>query len=224
MTDIKNTKKLLRKEVRSKISALSPQYIVESDAGIYRSVTAMSEFMSAPTIFAYYSIDREVDTQRLIALALELGKTVALPIAMEEGKMEYAVLETPEDTLYKSKLRIPEPDKTARRITPQAGDLLLVPGLCFDFSGYRLGQGGGYYDRYLTACPAFTLGLGRHQLLMEQVPAEIHDLPVLCLVTEKGIIKRYQMRDPSASCHKCGADGAACHGKDRCHSCDCTSS
>ena len=193
-------KKALRKDVRSKIAALDESYINESNGGIYKVLTSMPEFMTAPTIFAYYSVGREVDTLKIIELALELGKNVALPIAMPEGRMEYALIETAEDEFENSNLNIPEPTADAERVSPAAGDLLLVPAVCFDLDGYRLGQGGGYYDRYLAACPAFTLGLGRHNLLMREVPREIHDLPAKCLITERGIIKRYRERKQDGSC------------------------
>ena len=204
-------KKALRRDVRSKIAALEESYINDSNAGIYKVITGMPEFMTAPTIFAYYSVGREVDTLKIIELALELGKNVALPIAMEQGRMEYALIETTEDEFKSSSLNIPEPTADAVRVSPKAGDLLLVPAVCFDFDGYRLGQGGGYYDRYLASCPAFTLGLGRHALLMQEVPREIHDLPAKCLITEQGIIKKYRERNQGGSCGGHNHEEGACN-------------
>ena len=69
---------------------------------------------------------------------------------------------------------------------PEKGDLLIVPALCFDRQGYRLGQGGGYYDRYLEKYDGvFTAGLCRAALLMDAVPREEHDRRVDCVVTEE---------------------------------------
>ena len=65
--------------------------------------------------------------------------------------------------------------------------LALVPGLAFDRSGGRLGQGGGYYDRWLAGFSGFTAALCRAPLLLERLPAEGHDLPVALVLTEEGL-------------------------------------
>jgi 5-formyltetrahydrofolate cyclo-ligase len=84
---------------------------------------------------------------------------------------------------------IPEPDDAAPRLEPCPGDLILVPALTFDRNGYRLGQGGGYYDRFLSAHDLFSVGLARDVLLLDDVPRESHDQCVSCLVTESCILR-----------------------------------
>ena len=181
-------KKALRREVREIISGFDEVYVQESDAGVFSVVSSIPEFINAPAVFAYNSVGREVDTSAIIRLALEMGKSLALPVVYPAGIMEFAVYEGESDSFVSGSLGIPEPGPDASRFVPQAGDILLVPALCFDRSGYRLGQGGGYYDRFLSGCPAFTLGLARQRLLMESVPREDHDLPVDLVVTENGVV------------------------------------
>ena len=84
---------------------------------------------------------------------------------------------------------IPEPDAEAPRLEPEDGELILVPALAFDLKGFRLGQGGGYYDRFLSAHALFSVGLARDALLLEEVPREDHDCGVSCLVTESRILR-----------------------------------
>ena len=74
----------------------------------------------------------------------------------------------------------------AGRVEPESGDMIIVPALCFDRQGYRLGQGGGYYDRWLELHPElFSVGLCRERFLQERVPREAHDMRVRCVATEK---------------------------------------
>ena len=82
-----------------------------------------------------------------------------------------------------------EPAADAPRMEPENGGVIIVPALAFDRSGYRMGQGGGYYDRYLSARNLFSVGIGRSCLLCDSVLRESHDKPVSCLVTETGVYR-----------------------------------
>lgn len=181
MTD----KKALRKAVRQKMAELPGEAVSASDAAILAAVLALPEYKRAPVLFTYCSIGREVDTQALICRAAQDGKKVALPVVLKDGIMYYALVDQ-DDTLLAGRYKgIPEPGPEAVKIAPGPEDLFIVPALCFDRDGYRLGQGGGYYDRYLPGVPCLTVGLAREKLLMERVPREAHDRPVACLVTER---------------------------------------
>ncbi len=143
---------------------------------------------AAQRVFLYLSVRREADTRRLIRRLLEEGKTVALPVSLSGGEMFFARY-LPGGLTEGSVVPIPEPDADAPRLEPQDGDLILVPALTFDLEGYRLGQGGGYYDRFLSAHDLFSVGLARDALLMREVPREAHDCAVACLVTESRILR-----------------------------------
>ena len=84
-------------------------------------------------------------------------------------------------------LGIPAPPDASPAIAPQDLDLIIVPALAFDADGYRLGYGGGYYDRFLRGVSAFTIGLARERLFVEKLPRELHDVAVKCVVTEKEV-------------------------------------
>ena len=181
-------KQAFRTQKRAEIRILPEAYIAASDAGIFQQLAALPEFQTAGRIFAYYSVGREADTQRILAQASALGKSIALPVVLGSGRMEYALFERPEQ-LCPGTLRIPEPSPDMPRVTPVPGDLLLVPGLCFDGEKYRMGQGGGYYDRYLPGCTAVTVGLARERLMPVRVPREVYDRPVDILITEARILR-----------------------------------
>lgn len=182
-------KKNLRAEIRQRISLLDSLYIEESNCSIFEKLICLPEFISAPRVFTYCSVSREVDTRRLINHCFEIGKSVALPTNLFEGNMSFALINQPPEDLPPGVLSIPEPLPDAEIVFPHEHDLIIVPGLCYDLSCYRLGQGGGYYDRFLSRCSAFSVGLCREQLLLEKVPRDKFDLPAKCLITEKRIAR-----------------------------------
>jgi 5-formyltetrahydrofolate cyclo-ligase len=181
-------KQTLRRELTEQIAALPDEYITASDNEIFERVIALPEFRRATTIFAYYSVKREPDTHRIIDCALSLGKTVALPESLPQGVM-VARRVTADDIskLQPGRMGIPSPPGDAEEIAPSDFDLIIVPAVTFDREGFRLGYGGGYYDRYLPKTTAFTVGLARERILRESVPREAHDVSARCLVTDANI-------------------------------------
>lgn len=183
-----DNKKELRSIIAERSSALSFEYIEMSDAGIFENIISLPEFISAGTIFTYFSESREPDTHRLIEHALNLRKTVALPRVFGKGVMAaYSISGT--DELQRGALGIPEPPASAKPVNTDKIDLIIVPAVAYDRCGYRLGRGGGYYDRFLSASDFFSVGLSREKLLLDRVPREAHDFPVKCVVTENKIAR-----------------------------------
>ena len=188
MQDLKTRKKAARRALRAQIAALDEKELEKSDEAIYNNLSVLPELQASRQVFLYLSVRREVDTRRLIRSLLSQGKTVALPVSLPDGQMFFAQY-LPGSLTEGSVVPIPEPDSEAPRLEPQAGDLILVPALTFDLDGYRLGQGGGYYDRFLSAHELFSVGLARDSLLLPEVPREAHDCAVRCLVTESRCLR-----------------------------------
>jgi len=173
----------LRRQVRAMICNLPDDYIVESDSGLYRGVTSLPEFIQAQTVMFYYSVDREPRTLDIVNAAFALGKTVAFPYCYMGGRMEARAVQSL-DELVPAMLKIPAPTDASAVIAPEEIDLVIVPALTYDTDGFRLGYGGGYYDRYLSGLRAVTVGLARERLFWDKLPREEHDIPVKCLITE----------------------------------------
>lgn len=93
------------------------------------------------------------------------------------------------DALERHALGFLQPRADAPLVPLEAIDLALVPGLCFDASGCRLGYGRGYYDQFLPRLPArvVTVGVTRAALVVERLPTEAHDVAVGWLLTEAGV-------------------------------------
>ncbi len=188
MQELKLRKKAARRALRAQIAAMDEKELEKSDEAIYNNLSVLPELQASQRVFLYLSVRREVDTRRLIRSLASQGKTVALPVSLAEGQMFFAQY-SPGSLTEGSVVPIPEPDADAPRLEPQDGDLILVPALTFDLNGYRLGQGGGYYDRFLSSHDLFSVGLARDALLLEEVPREAHDCAVNCLVTESRCLR-----------------------------------
>lgn len=180
-------KKECRRAVKNEIEELSEAYIAFSNNGIFENFICLPEFKNAKAIFAYISEKREPDTVKIILKALDMGKTVALPISYDNGRMEPRIIYSLDDLVI-GKYGIPAPENDAPILRDEDIELIIVPAMTFNRQGFRLGRGGGYYDRFLEKSKAFSVGLGREKLIRE-IPLQSHDMSVSCLVTEAGVYK-----------------------------------
>ena len=146
---------------------------------------ALPEVEHTNTVLLFYGVGREPDTRRLITALLRRGKTVALPRCLPQRQMEARVV-TGLDDLVPGHFHIPEPGEHCPVIGRDAIDLILVPNLCCDKRGFRLGHGGGYYDRYLAGYVGVTVALCPEAWLQEELPRDEYDLPVGLVLTENG--------------------------------------
>lgn len=177
-------KKELRRRVREELSALSPEELVRSDDALFARFLALPQAERARTIFAFWGIPgKEPDTSRLIRELIKRGKVVGLPRMLPGHRMEVRRYD-PDIGLVQAAFGISEPGEECPLIRREDIDLVLVPAVCYDRLGCRLGFGGGYYDRWLENFSGVKVGLCREAVLRERVPAEEHDAKVDVLLTE----------------------------------------
>ena len=178
-------KQNLRSAVRRTLSELTDREREVSDRRLFQRFLSLSQVREAETIFAFWGIrGREPDTARLIESLAAQGKKICLPRMLPGHQMEVRQY-LPERPLQEAAFGILEPDEGCPIVERSAIDLVLVPALCYDRRGYRLGFGGGYYDRWLEHFRGVTVGLCRKAVLQELVPAEPHDSRVDLLLTEE---------------------------------------
>ena len=182
---IDSEKKELRRRVRSQLAALTREELSQSDGALFARFLALPQVEEAKTIFAFWGIPgKEPDTAQLIRELLRRGKTVGLPRMLPDHRMEVRRYD-PDRPLVSVSFGISEPGEDCPLIAREAINLVLVPAVCYDRRGYRLGFGGGYYDRWLAGFSGVTVGLCRETVLQETVPTEAHDAWVDLLLTEK---------------------------------------
>lgn len=177
-------KKELRLRVREELSALSRSELVRGDNALFARFLALPQVEAAKTIFAFWGIPgKEPDTARLIQELVRRGKTVGLPRMLPGHRMEVRRYD-PDRPLVKVSFGISEPGEDCPLIRREDIDLTLVPAVCYDRRGFRLGFGGGYYDRWLEHFSGVKAGLCRETVLQDRVPTEAHDAKVDILLTE----------------------------------------
>ncbi|ASK63190.1 5-formyltetrahydrofolate cyclo-ligase [Virgibacillus phasianinus] len=131
----------------------------------------------------------EWDTRGIIETAWKENKLVSVPKCDPvHKKLTFYHLHTYEqlEVVYYN-LKEPNPDNS-QAIDKNSIELLLVPGLLFNKHGYRIGFGGGYYDRFLADFPNSTASLVSDGQFEHEIPVEKYDLPVNYIVTEQGIL------------------------------------
>ena len=130
----------------------------------------------------------EVSLECVIRDALLSGKTLLLPRCEAPGIMTARSICSMDD-LAPGAYGLPEPKACCAAVMPQAIDLILVPGVAFDRTGARLGQGGGYYDRLLKESGALRAGICHDFALLHAVPSEAHDENMDMIITPGGLIR-----------------------------------
>lgn len=177
-------KAALRRQVRLTLAGLSPEALCRSDDALFAAFAALPQVDSASTLFAFWGIPgREPDTARLIRALTARGKRVGLPRTLPDRQMEVRLYD-PDRPLIPAAFGILEPSADAPLLPREDIELALVPAVCYDRRGFRLGFGGGYYDRWLAGFSGTTVGLCRDCVLQDQVPVEEHDCQVELLLTE----------------------------------------
>ena len=139
---------------------------------ILSQLERMQCFREAKTVLLYYPKNNEVDVLPLFKRHKD--KTLLLPVS--HRKYMTANPFEGNDKMHRGKFGIPEPTTD-----PYIGDidLIIVPAVAFDKQGYRLGRGGGYYDRFIKKQPHATLiGVGYDFQLVDEVPTQRHDQKV----------------------------------------------
>ena len=178
-------KALLRSALRSEYGDLDISIAADIDAQLIHNLTGLDIYKACHRVFAYASVKKEVNTRDLISYAFDQGKTVALPKCRANGAMDFYAYD---GVVVEGRFGIPEPQSNDL-LVPQSDDIMIVPGLAFTYDGKRMGQGGGYYDRYLAKYPCITIGLCRESFMKKEIPTEWNDLPVDYVITENQVYK-----------------------------------
>ena len=192
-------KKKLRKLFIKKRDAIHPEQKRLKEAAIEKRLFALKEFRKAGSILFYVSFRSEVNTMNCLEDAITLGKRLILPhVDTKHRRLRLFQVEDISE-LAPGYMGIPEP-KIRREREVSLGDieLVIIPGTGFDIKGSRLGYGGGYYDRLLSYESKqlakadhhiMTVALAFEEQIGEKIPAELHDIQVDMIVTDKRVIR-----------------------------------
>lgn len=188
-----NSKTELRKVVLARRRELTNRD--ERSLRISERLQSLDRWGDAERIAFYIDIRTEVVTRQLLRKTLRDRGRVIVPYCSQE-QLLLASIES-WDELAPGAFGVLEPKlwvqkSPVRHIAPADVELVLVPGVAFDFRGGRLGYGKGYYDRLLTCLPSncLRIGLAFECQLIERIPVEAHDEPMDLVVTEDRVIQQ----------------------------------
>jgi 5-formyltetrahydrofolate cyclo-ligase len=183
MMAAKIEKKALRTYFLNKRKEFDPGMKKDADIMICSAIRRLPEYKSADRVLVYSPIRNEIDLRILLEYMKEDGKSSLFPRCFGE-KMRFA--DTSYDRLQSGSYGILEPSVDAKYVDSFAStDICILPCLCADRRGYRLGYGGGYYDRFLADFPGIKIIAVYSDFVVDECISECFDIAADIVVTEK---------------------------------------
>jgi 5-formyltetrahydrofolate cyclo-ligase len=184
-------KAVLRTAMLVERDGLPPPVRKERSRAIVGAITSLPEFRSARSVLLTSSFGSEVETGDLITQTLASGKTLLLPLVNKESRMlELYEVADPESQLVRGTYGIAEPRPArCRRAAYAEVEWVLVPGVVYADDGFRIGYGGGYYDRLLPLLPSAAPRVSAAFQFQRrpEVPHGVHDQKIQTVVTESDV-------------------------------------
>ncbi len=184
-----DSKRSRRRQARQQQAGLDPRQVERDGSAILLHLQASPLWSRTRVLHSYVdSLAGEVVTRGAIEAARAAGMRVIVPYVEAQGSpMRHAEIDGLRD-LQSGHWGLLQPTQPRFIEELTIIDLILVPGLLFDRRGFRIGQVGGYYDRFLArATGATTIGLTYDESVIDRIPDEAHDIPVQWLATPSGV-------------------------------------
>jgi 5-formyltetrahydrofolate cyclo-ligase len=186
----------MRRWAKDQVAAMTAAAKDDAAQAIARTLADWPGYRHARTVSCFVGNLDELDTMPILRQVIADGKTLLVPYVRPDGEsgqpgrsLGMAKIADPDRDLTEGAFRILEPRPELREAEPPGPDLVLVPGLCFDSRGGRLGKGLGFYDKYLSVPPALDaakVGLGFDvQITQKNLILESHDQLLDAVLTEK---------------------------------------
>ncbi|WP_027720697.1 5-formyltetrahydrofolate cyclo-ligase [Maridesulfovibrio zosterae] len=186
-------KDVIRKRLLKTRSRMCASDVEVKSGRIVESILSLKQWINAQEVLLYWPIKNEVDVRPLLEAAWDSGKKLFMPCCRtdEPGLMDFGVVRAEHDLLGGS-FGIKEPCRSRCEFPDAVSpDIVIVPGVGYDSHGYRIGFGGGYYDRFLARPQKdffLSVGVCYSFQLVEGFPVEPWDQAVSLVCTEKELI------------------------------------
>jgi len=182
-------KQTLRRDSLARRAAIPDDQREQAAAALAQTGLSFLDLPRPVTISGYYPFGDELDVLPLLTRLIGEGHTIGLPVTRKGQPLTFRQW-TPETQMVRGALGIPRPPDDAPEVTPS---VLLIPLAAFDDRGYRIGYGGGFYDRTLArlrvAGPITAVGVAFPEQRVERVPNEPHDEPLDWMLTQDGAFR-----------------------------------
>jgi len=176
---------------RTKLQAAYPDAGVKLAAHVMADAAVLGLKSGPKTVSVFWSMGSEIDTQPLLQALHDADHVTALPVVTAKAQPLIFRAWAPGDALADGGFGTSIPSTDARTVVPE---VLFVPLLAFDGDGYRLGYGGGFYDRTLEKLRAsdpdvLAIGIAFSGQRVDTVPRGPYDLPLDGVATESGLVR-----------------------------------
>jgi 5-formyltetrahydrofolate cyclo-ligase len=184
-----NNKSTIRRKLRETLAMMTDSTRHAKSVQACSLILSSAEFQAASVVMVYLSMAMEVDTANIAIRAWKTGKTVVVPkVSWDQRRMLPIEITSLHTDITTTGQGVREP-MSGNPIPTNLIDLVVVPGLGFTETGYRIGRGMGFYDRFL-AQPEFigvSCGLAFEEQIVPSLPMLDHDMPLSMLATDRGI-------------------------------------
>ncbi len=187
---VSEEKRLLRTFFKERRASLAPIKSILSEK-ICKNALSLPFLHKAKTVLLYSAVGSEADLSLLFDSLLKMGKRVAFPKCKKNGIMDFYTVTSAHD-LSLGMMGILEPSQDLPPVTPallRENDICFVPALSVDPHGFRLGYGGGYYDRYLSSFPGITATVCFEECISKSLPKDKTDVKTNYIITESRVEK-----------------------------------
>ncbi len=187
---LKFEKARIRKALLEQRLAIPETIRHQADLAMMSRFVNLVSFRFAEAVLLYAPIKAEPNILLCCEDILKSGKQLAFPRCHPETcTMTYGLVQSL-DELVEGAYGILEPREGVETYqpAPYKHDVCVVPAVCFDKKGYRIGYGKGYYDRFLSTFGGTTVGFCLHQFLCDSLPRGRYDRAVNLIITEKGVV------------------------------------
>lgn len=177
----KSNKSRLRTEFLKTRNNMNKNNIIQKSKKIFENIIDNDDFKSSQTIFCFLSFGSEVITDDIVSYCLENSKTVAVPKIIDGIMAACAIDKKTEYFVNKYGIREPTDDK----IVPKENiDLTIVPALVYNVDGFRIGYGGGFYDKFLSDYAGRSIGIIFKEFISNNFIPDENDEPVGYVITD----------------------------------------
>lgn len=183
----------LRRDALARRDALPVSSRVQAAVRINQSLWQLLSALPPATLGFCWPIRSEVDCQPAVVRLLDAGWLAAMPVVIAAAAPMQFRRWAPDVAMSVDRHGIPVPAEGAIALASAPAlplpTVWLLPLVAYDTAGYRLGYGGGYFDRTLATCavPPLTLGIGYAATRLASIAPQAHDIPLDGVVTERGL-------------------------------------
>lgn len=183
------TKQQMRAELKLARAQIPQVDRVRWDQDIAKNLQNWDVYNKAKKIMIYLSFGWEINTWPIVDELTARGVEIYVPVVQSEPRALVPTRYTSREDLTPAVFGILEPSSKAPTLEPIDLDLVVVPALAFSLHGFRIGYGGGYYDRFLATTPAVSVGLC-YSCFLQELPRDPWDQAVDFLVSEERVLGR----------------------------------